>query len=76
MATAASPAAPPRVIVYRPGTATHHHGEYVHPDRRVVAGQWPYPAPQTCGDQSTAGIWIGIAEQEALVCPGCGLDCT
>ena len=76
MDIAACSAALPRVIVYRPGAVAHHHGEYVHPSRRVVDGAWPSARPETCGDQSPFGIWIGPADQEALVCAGCGLDCT
>jgi len=76
MATVASSAALPQIIVYRPGTVAHHHGDYVHPIHRVVSGVWPAPSPETCRDFSPGGVWIGPADREVLVCCGCGLDCT
>jgi len=61
MAHAAAPAALPQVIVYRPDPVAHHHGEYVHPDRRVVDGPWPYPFPETTEDSSCFAIFMMIS---------------
>lgn len=47
---------------------------YVHPGRQMVVGDYPYPHAEQCEDYSGTGEWI--AGDQALVCRGCGLDCT
>jgi hypothetical protein len=73
------PATITAALTFRPEPVAHHHGLRVESWRRVVAGPWAYPSPQTCRDFSSSGLWIGPhddEDQQVLVCFSCGLDCT
>ena len=61
-------------IAYRDRRVCHHGGDYVYPGRRAVDGDWLYPSPEVCTDESGKGVWLGGGQ--VLVCPSCGLDCT
>ncbi|KOV17257.1 hypothetical protein ADK91_02885 [Streptomyces sp. XY511] len=56
-----------------------HYGSYVAPGRYVLRApgrRWAH-LPATCPvSEVQPGEWIGTGEDEALVCFGCGLDCT
>ncbi|WP_158892663.1 hypothetical protein [Amycolatopsis anabasis] len=50
--------------------------EYVYPGRRVVkipGREWPAAMPEACTDTSNRGEWLN---DDILICPGCGVDCT
>ncbi|MFI7510875.1 hypothetical protein ACIBSS_29060 [Micromonospora aurantiaca] len=61
-----------------PGPPVMYHGsetrDWVYPGRTVVEGDWPAAIPEHCTatDSDTQTLASGLA----IVCTGCGLDCT
>ncbi|MFF4291021.1 hypothetical protein ACFY0R_37860 [Streptomyces sp. NPDC001633] len=85
--TAVAPLTPaPTGLSWSPEPPTTHAGIAVDPGRyvlRIPGHSWEV-TPAECADPGT-GVWIaargraitaGFTGDEALVCPGCGLDVT
>lgn len=61
-----------------PGPPVMYHGSqtrnWVYPGRTVIEGNWPAAIPEHC--TATDSDTQTLASGRAIVCTGCGLDCT